>query len=744
MTGHATIDFETYCEAGFIWSEADHKWLVPKGAQKRGIGAVGTAAYAEHPTLEVLCLYYKLPDETGATGWVPGMPPPEPLLTHIANGGLVEAHKVMFERLVWHHYCHKRLGWPDLPPLQLRCSMAKANVNNFPAALGPLTDVLDTRIKKDKDGTRLINKFSIPQKPTKKRPTTRIFPSDDPEDAVRFYQYCGIDVLSEEEASGRMEPMSDAELRFWQLDQAMNWKGIAIDRPAVQNMIAILEQAQEKYGQEFRQITNGLKPTQVQAFRGWLAAQGVMTDSLDAAAIEDLLKRVLPPHVKRAIEIRELVSSASVKKLYAMERSVSSDNRVRDIIIHHGARTGRPKGELLQPLNMPKAGSDLIYCDRCNEPSKPFQLVCPFCAGPLDPLARVWKWPSHPEGTINPVDSLQKVMSTRNLDSVEKVYGSALKAITGCMRGMIVAGEGMEFIASDYSAIEAVVTAALSGCQWRLDVFRNKEDIYLVSASRITGRTLEEYKQYKQETGVNHPDRNNIGKISELGLGFSGWIPAWRQFDSSDNFSDDQVKQNILTWRDASPEIPEMWGGQTRGKPWMPHYRLERYGFEGAFVNAVQYPGTIETYAGITFQYHEDKDRLDVTLLSGRPIYYQQPRLWPKEDEFGVFKITYMTWNTNPKYGAIGWAPMNTYGGRICENIVQATAHDIQRFGIENLWVAGYETVLHVYDENVTEVPIGFGSIEEMERIMGMMPPWAHGWPIRASGGWRGKRFRKD
>jgi DNA polymerase len=135
-----------------------------------------------------------------------------------------------------------------------------------------------------------------------------------------------------------------------------------------------------------------------------------------------------------------------------------------------------------------------------------------------------------------------------------------------------------------------------------------------------------------------------------------------------------------------------------------------------------------------------------VRLLSGRELCYHGPRLHPSSREYvgaGVLEITYRTWNSNPKYGPVGWVTMQTYGGRLAENIIQATAHDIQRYGIEALEAAGYPIVLHVYDENVAEVPHGFGSIEEFESIMSRMPPWAADWPVRASGGWRGRRYRK-
>ena len=108
--------------------------------------------------------------------------------------------------------------------------------------------------------------------------------------------------------------------------------------------------------------------------------------------------------------------------------------------------------------------------------------------------------------------------------------------------------------------------------------------------------------------------------------------------------------------------------------------------------------------------------------------------------------LSYMTFNTNPKYGAKGWVRMNTYGGRLTENIVQATAHDILRYAILNLKKAGFPTVLHVYDEIVVEVPAYAApdTIERVEAIMNIMPPWAADRPIKASGGWRGKRYRKD
>lgn len=745
----ATIDWETFSAAGAVYDEEAGKWrALPGAGTKKSISAVGAAAYAEHPSTDILTLSYRLPwwAHGVVKRWRPGLPLPQDLFDWIAAGGLVEAHNVMFERLVWWHVAMRLYGFPALPPKQLRCSMAKARVLSLPGALGDLTKVINTKIQKDADGKRLLTKFSQPRNPTKKDPRLRITPADDPEDGEKLYSYCDTDVLSEEEASHSMMPMSFAELEFWQLDQEMNWRGIGVDIAGVNDMIAILEQALAKYGQECLLLTGGLEPSQVQKLQGWLSAKGVFMDSLDAEALEEALSRPnLPDDARRVLEIRGLVGSASVKKLYAMQRTASADGRVRNVIIHHGARTGRPTGDLLQPLNLPKAGPDLTWCDACVCPSKPGP-VCPWCGGIKSPKAKVYKWPEVPkeiEGQL-PIDWVMPIMATRSLDEVERYFGDALLTISGCIRGMIVADPGNELIASDYSAIEAVVTAMLSGCQWRIEAFREGKDIYLASAAKIKHTTYEAYLEYKREHGGHHPDRQKVGKPAELGLGFGGWLTAWRQFDSTDTFTDDEVKKNIIDWRAASPEIVEMWGGQERGRPGRAGYRLERYGFEGAFINAVQYPDRQFESHGIRFFMRGDA--CIIKLLSGRELTYHQPRLWPSTRDYvgeGVLEITYMTWNSNPKYGPMGWNAMKTYAGRLAENIVQATAHDIQRFGILALEAAGYPVVLHVYDEDVAEVPMGWGSIEELETIMARMPPWALGWPIRASGGWRGRRYRK-
>lgn len=733
----ADMDFETYSEAGAIWR--DGKWTPPQGAQKRGLPAVGSAVYARHPSTEVLTLSYDLKDGRGVRRWRPGLPLPYDLFEYLAAGGLIEAHNSAFEEQIWRFVCVPKYGFPPLNPDQLRCSMAKARAHGLPAALGNLTDVLRTSIRKDADGARLLKKFSEPRNPTKSDPRTRIRPEDDPQDAERLYSYCDTDIASEAEASLLIPDLEGVELEYWLLDQRINRRGVHVDAEGVHNAIAIIDQAHAAYNAELAELTGGIKASELQQLRGWLAGQGVHMPSMDEDALDAALKRDdLPAPARRALEIRQAVGSASVKKVYAMANQMTGDSRLHNLFNYHAARTGRPTGEGPQPTNLPKSGPPLLRCKLCGKHHAPTHKQCPWCGVLVPPGRKPGDW-SHEMAA-----EVLEVMRGRSYHLLEYYYGSAMQAVSGCLRGLFTAAPGHDLICSDFSAIEGVVTAQLAGEEWRLEVFRTHGKIYEMSASKITGVPFEEMMAYKKETGNHHPMRNKIGKFAELALGFGGWVNAMTAFGADAFLSPDEMKEAILGWRAASPAIVEMWGGQYRGLPWESGgARADLYGLEGAVIKAITQPGVWMQYRDIA--YIKWGDALYCRLPSGRCLTYHRPRLTPG-DWFGLptLNITYEGWNSNPKMGAPGWITINTYGGRLTENVVQATARDIQRDAQLRLEAAGYSLVLHVYDENVAEVPEGFGSVEEFEAIMATLPAWAEGWPIRAGGGWRGKRYRKD
>jgi DNA polymerase len=776
------LDFEAYSEAGYVWDGGRMKWGCLRGTDKKGLGVVGAQVYAEHPSTEVLSLYYDLKDGRGRRRWLPSDPlPPVDLLEHVARGGTLEAWNSGFEYRIWNIVCRRRYGWPPLPLEQLRCAMAKSRAFSLPGKLEKAGQVLALSLQKDKDGERLLKKFSMPRDPTAKDARRRIHPLEDPVDGPKLYAYNERDIVAEAEASARVPDLNPDELAYWLMDQGINMRGVQMDVAGIENCIAIVEQAFAKYDGQLAVVTGGAVPaaSEMPKLKAWLEAQGVRlprTDKGGASLTDEVIDNLLagdvirpgalPPAAREALKLRQKVGSASIKKLFSMARMVSAAGRLHDLFNYYGARTGRATGQDSQPTNLPKAGPDVFRCFQltakagghtlrdlrgagwteaqllehgyatgCRKHYGAHAATCPWCghASPDKSEAEEWSWRAA-------VDALE-VIATRALAYVEHYFGDAIFTITGCLRGMFIAAPGHDLICSDYSAIEAVVLAMLAGVEWRVEVFRTHGKIYEASGAKVAGLTVEEVLAHKKKTGTHHPIRAK-GKVMELACGYGGWIGAMVNFGADKYMTEEEMKTAVLEWRAASPEIPEFWGGQWRRVPGQ-GWRKELFGVEGAFVGAVLAPGTETEYRGLKFRM--EGDAVFLRLLSGRYLTYHRPRL-QLENKYGrdQFAISFEGWNTNPNNGPIGWIRIDTYGGRLTENIVQATARDIQWYGMRNLTAAGYPIVLHVYDEDVAEVPEGFGSVEEFERIMSTMPPWAADWPIRANGGWRGKRYRKD
>lgn len=342
---------------------------------------------------------------------------------------------------------------------------------------------------------------------------------------------------------------------------------------------------------------------------------------------------------------------------------------------------------------------------------------CVKCWGPL----KSTKW--------NFDTALEALKSFENRDLGQAIarWGDVLDVMAGTLRSLFVAALGHRFVCSDYRAIEAVVLAALAGEEWRLEVFRTHGKIYEQSASKITGTPLEDYLAYKEEHGEHHPDRQAIGKVAELASGYGGGLGAWKAFGADKHMTEDEIKANVKRWRRESPNIVNFW-----------------YGLERAAINAIGSPGHAYRYRDI--HYWSDGKVLRCVLPSGRSLVYHKPRVEDGVTPWGspAKRIRFWGWNSNPKYGPIGWHELETYGGRLTENVVQAASRDIMAHGMLHADRAGYNIVLHNHDEIVSEQLNGHGSVAELEGLMGRLPPWAAGWPVIAHGGWEGKFYRKD
>jgi len=761
----ADIDFETASEAGYFWLPDSKAWAGPEGSTKKGLPAVGLAVYATHPSTRVLSLAYNLKDGTGSHLWKPSMSaPPAALIDHVQRGALVEAWNSGFEWWIWNFVCRRAYGWPPMYVQQMRCAMAKARASGWPGALGNAGAVMGLQVQKDKVGDSMLKLFSMPQKPTKAQPLKWLDPEAHP-DGPKLYHYNEVDIVTEAEASSRVPDLEGFELDYWVLDQTINRRGVAADVEGLKACASIVTQCLARYDAELLALTGGVveRASQLQRLKGWLAGQGVQMGTMDDEAIEAALKRIPPDPpgrvvpARRALQLRQLTGSASVKKVFTMLNMVSPFGRLHELFIYHGARTGRPTGADVQPTNMPKSGPKVRKC-ACGKWHGAALQACPWCGArcvPLPPKAKTgWTWKA--------VNDVLEVLRSGSLDLVEMYFGDAMLCVSGVLRSLFVAAPGCDLIASDFSAIESVVTAVLAGEDWRVDMFKTHGKNYEMAAAQISGTSFAEMmahagydvsqpEWWKQDaTGEHHPLRQTLGKVSELASGFGGWIGAWVKFGADEFMSEDEIKRAILAWRDASPAIVEFWGGQQRRDG---HWTIpEFYGLEGMAINAVRnrgisYPVMRKdgTHTGIT--YLADAEALYCILPSGRRLTYRNPGLEPSDRWNCEYSLYFEGWNSNPLKGAIGWQRMYLYGGLLCENVVQAVAGDLQRCAKLRVEAAGYPVVLHVYDEIVAEVTSGTRSIEEFEALMQQAPPWAvykgEPWPIKAAGGWRSDRYRK-
>lgn len=743
------FDWETASEAGYQWDATKRKWIGPAGApkNKKGLEVVGRRNYIKHPSFRILSLAYDLYDGRGLRYWYPNQhtlpltvladrsnPHAHPweLIAYIESGGLIKAWNSGFEFDVWNEYCVPAWGYLPLPLEQTRCSMAESRAHAGPGKLGKFGEVFKLAIQKDKEGERLLDKFSVPQNPTKKQPNRWIYPHEDPTDFARLLSYNGTDVLSEGEASLRTPDLPEDELQFWLVDQRINLRGIQVDVVAMENCIAVLEQAYEKYNSELRALTNHAvdAASETKELGKWLTARGIHMYKMDEEHVTDMLERMRKDGATqsvefRVLELRQLLASASIKKLYAFKHQ-NYLGRLYDLYTFFGARTGRWTANGPQPQNLP---TGLFH-------------------------------------SLEEVEKALSIISHRCLELVEYHYSghSALEVIASCLRGLLIAAPGYEFICSDYTAIEGVITAALAGEDWRLEVFRTHGMIYEASAAKIAKIPFDDFVKHRIETGgvptyengklmhmeggKHHTLRKKLGKFAELGSGFGGWIVAWCNFGADEFLTKDEIKQAILAWRADSPHVVEWWGGQSRGR--FRDAYPELYGLEGAAIAALQYPGRAFSPKikgdgrHVVYQMSVEDDILYCRVPSGGYLTYHRPRLEPSAREWAApweLQWSYEGDNKNPKMGPIGWVRMNNYGGKQAENIVQKEGRFIHATGLVNLERAGYRPVIHSHDEPCGEVPIGWGTIEgfewEMVKLAHTPGSFCYGWPIKATGGWR-------
>lgn len=305
-----------------------------------------------------------------------------------------------------------------------------------------------------------------------------------------------------------------------------------------------------------------------------------------------------------------------------------------------------------------------------------------------------------PQNHLEDLSLARDLVKGGDYEMLDLLYDSVPGVLSELIRTAFIPKPGCRFIVADFSAIEARVLAWLSGENWRIETFKEGGDIYCASASKMFGVPV-----------VKHGENGHLrqkGKISELALGYGGSTGALTAMGAIDmGIPEEELPELVSQWRSANPHITKFW-----------------WDVDAASMKAVKEKTTV-TCGNLTFSYRAGM--LFITLPSGRRLSYVKPRL--ETNRFGRAAITYEGVGESKK-----WMRIETYGAKLTENIVQATARDLLAQAMLRLRAAGYKIVMHVHDEAVCEVPEGVSSVEEVCRIMSEVPSWAAGLPLNADG----------
>lgn len=310
-----------------------------------------------------------------------------------------------------------------------------------------------------------------------------------------------------------------------------------------------------------------------------------------------------------------------------------------------------------------------------------------------------------PQNHMEDLAVARSLVRDNDYETVRLLYDSVSDTLSELIRTALIPEPGHRFIVADFSAIEARVIAWIAGEQWRLDVFRNGGDIYCASASQMFHVPV-----------VKHGENGHLrqkGKIAELALGYGGGANALKAFGADKmGMTEEEMVNTVDLWREASPRVCALWRA------------LER----AAIRCVVHKTPQVSAIGGIRFEM--ECGILWMTLPSGRRIAYYGAEYGPSRFHRDRRALSYMGVDQKTKR----WGRVETWGGKLAENVTQATARDCLRDTMLALEDAGYDIRAHVHDEVIISEPRDGRTVEDVSAIMGRELPWASGLPLRGDG----------
>jgi DNA polymerase len=656
---------------------------------------------------------------------------------------LLQFHNVGFDRTVLRHAGSvvERAAAAQLP--RWRCTMAQALAHSLPGGLERLCEVLDVAQdqRKLKVGKELVRLFCMPRpKNMKLRRATR---ATHPEEWKRFVDYAGGDIEAMR-VVGTMLPKwnyQGRELDLFHLDARINERGVAVDLELAHAAIAAADRTQRDLAEQTVELTDGAVASTTQRdalLEHILQEHGVTLPDMQASTLERRMSDPdLPPVVRELLGIRLQASRTSISKYATLVKGASEDSRLRGLLQFCGAgRTGRWSGRLFQPQNL----------------SRPDISAIAHWHGLEVKTSKYLKLRSAPainEGHIH--DYVDYGIEAMKAGCADLVYSNVMALAATAVRGAIVAPKGRKLVVSDLANIEGRDAAWLADERWKLAAFAAYDagtgpDLYKLAYAKSFNVTPDV---------VTKPQRQ-IGKVQELMLQYEGGVGAYLTgaltygIDLEEMADDAYVllpadlrieaegflrwcreqKRNTFGLSDHAFIVCDAFKRGWRGA----HPAIASYWTDLAETvrEAIGNPGMTLTCRKLKIR--RDGSWLRVGLPSGRALCYPSPQV----DDGG--QISYMGINQYTRQ----WQRLKTYGGKLFENVCQAVARDVMAWNMPAIEAAGYQIVLTVHDEVITEAPdTPDFNPDHLGSLLAAVPSWAVGMPL-AAGGFEAYRYRKD
>lgn len=584
-------------------------------------------------------------------------------------------------------YCLSRYLGAMLPISQWRDTMLHALYCGYPASLDAAGKALGLSEDKRKlqTGKALIRTFCVPCKPTARNgERTRVLPGHEPEKWELFKQYNQQDVVTEMEIERRLSfwPVPDEIQRQWEQDITINERGVGLDTQLVEGALECSEITTARLTKEAVSLSGLDNPNSVSQLTSWL-------ESETGFEIDSLTKSAVSGLLNRNLE------SENVRRMLEIRQELGKTSVKKYAAMETAVCEDNRVRGLLQFYGANRTGR---WAGRIIQPQN---LPRTRLHGAELSAARSW-------------------VKKREVDKIDLLAGPVPDILSQLIRTALVPAPGKRFIDADFSAIEARVIAWLAGEEWVLDVFRTHGKIYEACASQMFGVPIEKIKKGNPEYELRQK-----GKVATLALGYQGSTGALINMGALEmGIPEEELPDIVQRWRASNKRIQDLW-----------------YSMENAAVDTVK-TGRTNAVRGLLLRIEGNRERyfLTIQLPSGRKLFYAQPKLG--QNRFGRESLQYLGMNQTTKK----WEAIETYGGKLVENCVQAVARDCLAENIGKLEASGCPVVFHVHDEVIIEKEISGPAEKELERVCGIMSqpiPWAPGLPLNADG-WVGDYYTKD